>query len=494
MSTLDNINENIINKIDYIDKINDIIFYKYKLNLFIFQYDKENIDINEFFYLINDLGKIYNFNNTININHLKNDYKTFFKYLHILIKKYLKYLKIKNIYESQSILFLTEYYSITQQKDDYLNNNYNNNIYNDNIFLLSNNNSLNTILDTSDLLELKNIYYQNYYQYKYFKLPIKKHLTNNNHNKLSKVIYNKFNMFILSEDIYGIFDNYLEYLSNFINIYKETIYTILNNIDNSISIDLNYDKLYKKMINYINLYNKSKLIYNIDEINYDICTCGNKMIIQANTSELLCIKCGEIHTLIGSVFEDSQFYNQEGNRYKHGSYDPNRHCKFWIDRIQAKENTVIEDSVIEKIKNCIKKDKIENIKNISIEQFRLYLKQTNLSKLNDHIPLIKKIITGYIPPQLNHNELHLLFNYFDKATKTYEIIKPKEKSNSLYYPFLIYKIIDLIIDDNNKKRELLACIHLQSYETLIDNDKIWFQICKHNDNFVYKPTDKLNIY
>jgi len=41
------------------------------------------------------------------------------------------------------------------------------------------------------------------------------------------------------------------------------------------------------------------------------------MIIQANTSELLCIKCGEIHTLIGSVFEDSQFYNQEGNRYKH---------------------------------------------------------------------------------------------------------------------------------------------------------------------------------
>ena len=35
MSTLDNINENIINKIDYIDKINDILFYKYKLNIFI---------------------------------------------------------------------------------------------------------------------------------------------------------------------------------------------------------------------------------------------------------------------------------------------------------------------------------------------------------------------------------------------------------------------------------------------------------------------------
>ena len=68
-------------------------------------------------------------------------------------------------------------------------------------------------------------------------------------------------------------------------------------------------------------------------------------------------------------------------------------------------------------------DKIENLKNISIDQFRIYLKQTKLSKLNDHIPLIKKMITGYIPPQLNHKELHLLFNYFDKATKIYNQIK-----------------------------------------------------------------------
>ena len=117
-----------------------------------------------------------------------------------------------------------------------------------------------------------------------------------------------------------------------------------------------------------------------------------------------------------------------------------------------------------------------------------------MSKLNDHIPLIKKIITGYIPPQLNHKELHLLFNYFDKATKIYNQIKPKEKSNSLYYPFLIWKILDLIIEDLQKKKELLSCIHLQSYETLIDNDKIWNQICKHNDKFIYKPTDKYILF
>jgi hypothetical protein len=383
--------------------------------------------------------------------------------------------------------------------------------------MLNNNNYL---LDNDDILSLKNIYYQNYYKYKYFNIPnIIKNNTKSNQYIL-KNIWNNFNIYISSEDLYGVFDNYIDYISNFLNIYYNDIEDncikinneldtklgskMDNNLYNKLDIDLvdgtdnneNYyykiKKDYKKILQLINNYSKIKLVYNIDEINYDICSnCKNKMIIQSNTSELLCINCGNIYTLIGSVFEDSQFYNQEGNRYRHGTYDPSRHCKFWIDRIQAKENTIIEDNIINKIKECIKRDRIENIKNISIKQFRIYLKQANLSKLNDHIPLIKKMITGYIPPQLTHNELHILFNYFDKATKTYDIIKPKEKSNSLYYPFLIYKILDLIIIDEYKKKELLSCIHLQSYETLIDNDKIWKHICKYNENFIYKPTEKI---
>lgn len=489
MATLDNINNNIINKIEIIDKINEILLNKLNINLLIFNNQLINFKNYCGDFMVDINNKIKLDIDKLNLFELDS---YFIKNLNILLKKYLDYIHTKNNYETQSILFLTEYYSIVNKKDELLTNSVNNKIYNDNIFYLNNNNLQ---LSFDDLLNLKNIYYQNYYQYKYFKLPMQLNkFSNSKNNKLSKTIYQKFNMFISGDDIYGIFDNYVEYLYNFILCYKELMFKYNNKIKNNSIDSNNYDKIYKKLFNLINIYNKSKLIYNIDEINYDLCSCGHKMVIQANTSELLCIKCGEIHTLIGSVFEDSQFYNQEGNRYKHGSYDPNRHCKFWIERIQAKENTVIDDSVLEKIKSCIKKDKIDNIKNISIDQFRLYLKQTNLSKLNDHIPLIKKLITGYIPPQLTHNELHLLFNYFDKATKIYDTIKPKEKSNSLYYPFLIYKILDLIIENKTKKIELLSCIHLQSYETLIDNDKIWLQICKHNSNFAYKPTDKLNIY
>ncbi len=247
------------------------------------------------------------------------------------------------------------------------------------------------------------------------------------------------------------------------------------------------------LVNKYDAYNRTYLsLGKVGDVVYDVCECGTKMIIQSSTSELLCSKCGFTVNLIGSVTEEAQLFAQEGNRVSHGSYDPARHCKFWIERIQAKENTVIPKESIARIRRSIQKDYPDtaNYKNISVKQFRAYLKQNNLSKLNDHIPLIKKIITGHVPPQLSFKEHQLLFIYFDKAARTYEKIKPFNKKNSLYYPFLIYKILELIIDNKDKRDKLLDCIHLQSYETLIDNDRIWFDICQKNDCFSYKATDR----
>ena len=200
MTTLDNINENILNKIDLITKINDILFFKFNIDTFLIKYrikDINNLNIN----IKLEKEKIETLN--LDIYFIKNCY--------LLIKKYINFIKTKNIYETQSILFLTEYYAIINKKDECFANEYNNKIYNDNIFLLNIQNN-NYLLESEDLLNLKNIYYQNYYQYKFFKIPVKnKKFDSNNNNKISKNIYHKFNMFISGEDIYGIFDNYLEY-------------------------------------------------------------------------------------------------------------------------------------------------------------------------------------------------------------------------------------------------------------------------------------------
>ena len=41
-----------------------------------------------------------------------------------------------------------------------------------------------------------------------------------------------------------------------------------------------------------------------------------------------------------------------------------------------------------------------------------------------------------------------------------------------------------------RKKEILSCIHLQSFQTLCANDVIWVPICARIPEFVYIPTDR----
>ena len=162
MTTLDNLNENIVIKIDYINKLTNILIEK--LNLF----------------RLSELN-----NNKINLDFLKN--------LNLLKNKFNEVKEKIYIYEISSILFLTEYYSVinTNQFTDLQVNK--KNIYNDAIFLLDIKNNQ-YIINNEEIMDLKNIYYSNYYQYKHENNIFKKNLSKNvKFNKnLSKIIYNKF--------------------------------------------------------------------------------------------------------------------------------------------------------------------------------------------------------------------------------------------------------------------------------------------------------------
>ena len=210
---------------------------------------------------------------------------------------------------------------------------------------------------------------------------------------------------------------------------------------------------------------------------------------------MVCEKCVLLKEMIGTVFEDEQFYYQEGKKIKHGTYDPSKHCKFWIERIQARESKDIPVEIINTIKLYIKRDKIKSKIHITCNLLRKYLRSSNNSKYNEHIPLIHKRITGIIPPQLLESEIQILSLYFDKVINIYDQIKPKDKRNCPYHPYFIYKIIEQILKkdtDRIRKIQILSYIHLQSRETLISNDIIWKKICEQIQEFIYLPTDKNN--
>ena len=72
-------------------------------------------------------------------------------------------------------------------------------------------------------------------------------------------------------------------------------------------------------------------------------------------------------------------------------------------------------------------------------------------------------------------------------------INPEEtfdRQNKPYYPYFIYKILENMFCKSSKIR-ILECIHLQSRETVIDNDLIYEKICdSSNGEFTFKPTDR----
>jgi hypothetical protein len=430
----------------------------------IYNINKKNTIINNIYNEILLISKIIN----------KTDNEYFTKIINNVYNDYEQYQKFVNIFDTGIIPLISEYYNIDTDYED---------IFNKKIIYTysSNKDHYSNIISNSsklfDITELILIF--NKYCYTFKKFNIDNNISSNKSNLKSKIIYNKLTDYILYTNLY----NNMNIIIYSINTYIKYIIGYNKLIDNEL---INISKIKSLLIKFENIH----ISNNIDKLLFDMCSCGNKMSIIPNSSELMCNACGYLYQLTGTVFDDNQFYNQESSRYKHARYEPSKHCKCWLERIQAKENNNITNEQIEKIENCIKRDNIKNKKLITIEQFRRYLKNCNLSELNEHIALIRKLITGISPPTLTYSETQDITNAFSKAVKAYNIIKPKIKSNMIFYPYLLRKLIELNIEDHNKKKELLSCIHLQGSTTLSQNDLTWFKICELIPKFKYIPTNR----
>ncbi len=334
-----------------------------------------------------------------------------------------------------------------------------------------------------DINELINIFTEHCYELKKFKLH-----TGSSHLRRSKertwAIYQKLSNYISSESVYDHSDLFLSEV-------EMIIVSISQIVDKNKKKDLEHvSSLLSKLKCSIQQFNNIRLDFKPSEEMIDYCECGSVMQIMSGSSEMVCDNCGYLYELKGTVFSDEQFYAQDGTRYKHAGYEPSKHCKCWLERIQARETNTITEKQLAKIEACIKRDGITNKKRLTIEQLRRYLKDTGLTELNEHVALIKRLITGVAPPQLTFAETQDITNSFSKAVKAYHLIRPSFKQNILFYPFLLWKLIEMHVSDYNKRKSLLSFIHLQGTQTLIQNDQIWMQVCNVTRGFNYRPTDR----
>ena len=300
----------------------------------------------------------------------------------------------------------------------------------------------------------------------------------------------------------------LEVLTEFYNtdsdIVRKTAHTQFIKIFHANNIIGELDRIYT-------VYQRLKKIYKLDEPSIaelaktyersivdetfvstksNICViCNIPYEIEEKTAEYVCNSCGRLEKISGVVFEDEQFFYQEGQRTKHGKYDPVKHAKAWLDRIQAKEMTEIPVSILNAIKTCIKRDRLW-IDSITCDNIRYYLKQLKKTNYNNHVPLIRRLVTNIEPDQLTEHETQLVYMYIGIVIQIYTVIK--NDPNCPYLPFFIYKIIEQILKKRKnaeRRKNILSCIHLQSRVTLVGHDRLWFMICDYIPEFSKIPTD-----
>jgi hypothetical protein len=235
---------------------------------------------------------------------------------------------------------------------------------------------------------------------------------------------------------------------------------------------------------------------------YNLCgECKLEMAVKADTSELACPGCGKVRELIGTVFDDAQFYNQEGQKAKSGSFNPNRHFRFWMDRILAREpeeelgdkddpDNTCGEKLLALMRTIVRRDR-KILRLLTVDDTRAMLKEAGRTDLNKNVPLIMRRLTGVGPPSLPETICQRVEKLFSKAIDVGERVRPVSRSNRNYYPYYIYKILDAILEeDDHDNRRVLYYIYMQGQDTLDKNDREWEEICVELPEIEWAATNR----
>lgn len=353
--------------------------------------------------------------------------------------------------------------------------------------------------------------------------------TEGKNNNLNKKL-EEYIKIITSENFSNKLDYYFNNLKEImekINNLKDFIKFIHKNNTNSekfiVNIDFGDETKYLLQMNYydtthkfIEQHEEHKISFSIKTIPINKCECGGNMILDLESSFKRCETCGCEIYMPGTIFDDGQFYNSQGQCVKHKKYDPNRHCERWIKQIQAIEdvsgpafNEIVELLNKRAIVEYTKDGKLRSMQNMKCNQIREWLKEyKQTTKWNDHAPLLRRCITALhgeavIPPLLSKDEEERILidfsqdmDMYEKISKDNSVLKliNKEKiKNKPYYPFGLLKVLFRQLKGDSRLHALIECIHFQSSATNIKNDRIYKIICEKR-GIKFEPTDRTMMY
>jgi hypothetical protein len=201
--------------------------------------------------------------------------------------------------------------------------------------------------------------------------------------------------------------------------------------------------------------------------------CDEEMMFYQNEAKLTCPSCGQEEMIL--VDSEKPSYKDPPREITYFAYKKQNHFNEWLAQFQAKENTDIPQDVIEAVLGELRKERISDPKRVKKEKILEILRKLKLSKMYDHVQQIKNRIQQQMTSLTLSKEVEeKLQHMFKEIQPAFIKYCPKGRSNFLSYPYVLYKMCQLLEMD-----EFLPCFQLlKSREKLYQQDQVWQKICE----------------
>ncbi len=214
--------------------------------------------------------------------------------------------------------------------------------------------------------------------------------------------------------------------------------------------------------------------------NYCVYCKKGKLLISDDDGFLVCDHCAASVTYIPE--NEKQSYKEPPKELGTFLYDRSNHFKEILAQFQAKETTYIADTVIEKCRLQIKKERLSN-EQLTYYKMREILRNLGYdSKFYEHIPFIKNKLG--IPPPVLSRELEMkLCKMFDETLVPFSKHQDESRCNYIHYYFAFYKMYELLGETKYAKDIPM----LKEPGIFMSQDEIWKNICAEL-NWKFIPT------
>lgn len=215
--------------------------------------------------------------------------------------------------------------------------------------------------------------------------------------------------------------------------------------------------------------------------------CNLLMEKLTNESVMACPQCGVMTTFVDGTAAATSHTDERS--FSSFAYSRAGHFQSWLKTIQAKESATIPQEIlhgvcVEMAKKRVKED------DVTPQRVREALKEMRMRKYYENSVLICSLLTGKKPMRFSPEVEKTLEDLFLKIQQPFqravECVQPGRK-NFLSYPFVAWKLLQLLDSESVDKRWLTRFPKLKGRDKLAKSDLIWKHICMQL-NWAFYPS------